>query len=149
VGTTEAAALLRYFGLKAQVVDFDAAPPSGAAAGQPGDATAASNRPGEAAAAVEMHMRVECDSCGCCPIVGPRFKSSVLPNFDLCSDCHARQSCGPAAPFQRMMAARGESAHGADAAVHLSRTWALPAFPLSIVRGHTLPWGCTLHSMSR
>jgi len=35
-------------------------------------------------------MNVECDGCGVCPIVGPRYKCSVRKNFDLCSKCEER-----------------------------------------------------------
>lgn len=36
-------------------------------------------------------MNVECDGCGVCPIVGPRFKCSVRKNFDYCSMCEERK----------------------------------------------------------
>ena len=36
-----------------------------------------------------VHMRVECDGCGVHPIVGPRFKCTVLKDFDYCSKCEA------------------------------------------------------------
>lgn len=36
-----------------------------------------------------MHEKVECDGCGVCPIVGPRYKCTVLKDFDYCSKCEA------------------------------------------------------------
>lgn len=34
-----------------------------------------------------VHPNVECDGCGMCPIVGPRFKCTVTKDFDYCSKC--------------------------------------------------------------
>ena len=34
------------------------------------------------------------------PLLGPRFKSLRLPNFDLCSECTARPEASAAAPFE-------------------------------------------------
>lgn len=39
--------------------------------------------------AVAVHRHVNCDHCGTHPIVGPRFKCAVRPDFDLCSTCAA------------------------------------------------------------
>jgi len=36
-----------------------------------------------------VHENVECDGCGICPIIGPRYKCSVRKNFDLCANCEA------------------------------------------------------------
>jgi len=35
-----------------------------------------------------VHTRIECDGCGMAPIVGPRYKCSVCPDFDLCDKCN-------------------------------------------------------------
>eukprot|EP00245_Coleochaete_scutata_P013534 TRINITY_DN553_c0_g1_i1.p1 TRINITY_DN553_c0_g1~~TRINITY_DN553_c0_g1_i1.p1 ORF type:complete len:900 (+),score=261.94 TRINITY_DN553_c0_g1_i1:206-2905(+) len=35
-----------------------------------------------------FHTRVQCDGCGMLPIVGPRFKSLVKHDYDLCETCH-------------------------------------------------------------
>jgi len=34
-----------------------------------------------------VHPKVKCDGCGMFPIVGPRYKCSVIKNFDYCSAC--------------------------------------------------------------
>jgi len=34
-----------------------------------------------------VHENVRCDGCNVSPIVGPRYKCSVCPDFDLCSKC--------------------------------------------------------------
>lgn len=34
-----------------------------------------------------FHRHVRCDGCGVHPIIGPRFKSKVKLNYDLCSGC--------------------------------------------------------------
>ncbi|KAK1433851.1 hypothetical protein QVD17_10769 [Tagetes erecta] len=36
-----------------------------------------------------FHMGVRCDGCGVHPITGPRFKSKVKDNYDLCNVCFA------------------------------------------------------------
>ncbi|GAB4821175.1 hypothetical protein N2152v2_008221 [Parachlorella kessleri] len=104
VGTTEAAALLRYFGVRARVVDFGtqqqqeeqqqlAVPASGTNSDSSGSLQ-------------EVHPNVECDGCGRVPIIGARYRSQVLPDYDLCERCYEGQRQGPAAPFARMMASR-------------------------------------------
>lgn len=45
--------------------------------------------PGQAEPAI--HRRVECDGCGAAPIVGPRFKCTSCPDYDLCGACYARK----------------------------------------------------------
>lgn len=37
----------------------------------------------------EVHPRVQCDGCGMFPIVGVRYKCSVLKDFDYCEKCEA------------------------------------------------------------
>lgn len=36
-----------------------------------------------------IHERVICDGCNKGPIVGPRYKCSVMKDFDFCSECEA------------------------------------------------------------
>lgn len=38
-------------------------------------------------AAMAVHTCVQCDGCGCDPIVGNRFKCTVCDDFDLCQAC--------------------------------------------------------------
>lgn len=38
-----------------------------------------------------IHHNVTCDGCGVSPIVGVRYKCSVLKNFDFCSVCEERR----------------------------------------------------------
>ncbi|CAN6464453.1 unnamed protein product [Victoria cruziana] len=47
-----------------------------------------------------FHKGVICDGCGMHPIVGPRFKSKVKEDYDLCSICYA--SMGNEAEYTRM-----------------------------------------------
>ncbi|KAM0940856.1 putative PB1 domain, Zinc finger, ZZ-type, UBA-like superfamily, immunoglobulin-like protein [Dioscorea sansibarensis] len=37
-----------------------------------------------------FHRGVQCDNCGMHPIIGPRFKSNVKEDYDLCSICFAQ-----------------------------------------------------------
>jgi len=58
-----------------------------------------------------VHHGVACDHCGASPIVGPRFKCTICPNYDLCGNCFPQKMSihGPATPdaaphdFQCMM----------------------------------------------
>jgi hypothetical protein len=36
-----------------------------------------------------VHRHITCDGCGMQPLVGPRFKCAVRPDFDLCASCEA------------------------------------------------------------
>ena len=36
-----------------------------------------------------VHENVICDGCNKGPIVGPRYKCSVMKDFDFCSECEA------------------------------------------------------------
>lgn len=38
------------------------------------------------------HLRVTCDECGVCPILGSRFKCAVREDFDLCESCELKKS---------------------------------------------------------
>mmetsp|Transcript_31877 Transcript_31877/g.90540 ORF Transcript_31877/g.90540 Transcript_31877/m.90540 type:complete len:522 (+) Transcript_31877:128-1693(+) len=75
VGATDCTALLRFFRVRAQVADFQV--PRRGTAG--------------------CHLGVECDGCGCHPIMGTRYRSLSAQNFDLCSSCHSgpMKSRGP------------------------------------------------------
>lgn len=35
----------------------------------------------------EEHPGVQCDSCGMLPIRGARYRSHVLPDYDVCGQC--------------------------------------------------------------
>ncbi|EFN52056.1 hypothetical protein CHLNCDRAFT_139275 [Chlorella variabilis] len=96
VGTTECASLLRSFGLRAQIVDFGARTGELVAAGS---SSAAMMTRG----AVPAHPNVECDGCGQRPILGDRYKSETLPDYDLCAACYAKSSSVAAGPYRRMM----------------------------------------------
>ena len=97
IGSTEAAALLRFFGLRAQIADF------GVSSALAAEAVAAAAAATAAGGVVAVHPNVACDGCGQCPIRGDRYKSQSLPDFDLCSACHAQGSWQAQAPFQRML----------------------------------------------
>ncbi|KAI3726991.1 hypothetical protein L1987_66798 [Smallanthus sonchifolius] len=47
-----------------------------------------------------FHMGVRCDECGVHPITGPRFKSKVKENYDLCNVCFA--GIGNATDYMRI-----------------------------------------------
>ena len=48
----------------------------------------------------EIHMGVACDNCEQCPIVGPRYNSQVVNNYDLCGRCHNLPGAESVAPFR-------------------------------------------------
>ncbi|PQQ00464.1 protein NBR1 homolog isoform X1 [Prunus yedoensis var. nudiflora] len=47
-----------------------------------------------------FHTGVRCDGCGCHPIIGPRFKSVVKEDYDLCRICYS--SMGNASDYIRI-----------------------------------------------
>ena len=47
-----------------------------------------------------LHMGVACNLCHVNPIVGPRFNSEVVQDFDLCSNCHNLPESKDHAPFR-------------------------------------------------
>jgi hypothetical protein len=55
---------------------------------------------------VEVHEGVECDVCGCFPIQNERYKSQVIPNYDVCGQCIENNSeiTAAAGPFTRVPA---------------------------------------------
>ncbi|XP_066343081.1 protein JOKA2-like isoform X3 [Miscanthus floridulus] len=48
----------------------------------------------------EQHRWVQCDGCGVTPIVGPRYKSNVKEDYDLCGACFSH--IGNEAEYTRM-----------------------------------------------
>ncbi|GMI67317.1 Arabidopsis thaliana next to BRCA1 gene 1, next to BRCA1 gene 1 [Hibiscus trionum] len=57
-----------------------------------------------------FHKGIQCDGCGVLPITGPRFKSKVKDDYDLCSICFSKM--GNEADYIRM-----------DRPVHSSNPW--------------------------
>lgn len=47
-----------------------------------------------------LHVGVRCDGCGMHPIQGPRYKSSKVFNYDLCSSCF--EETGSESDYQKM-----------------------------------------------
>lgn len=47
-----------------------------------------------------VHHGVSCDHCGAVPIVGPRFKCTSCPDYDLCGNCYPQKTAihGPVSP---------------------------------------------------
>lgn len=105
VGTTECAALLRSFGVRAQIVDFgvDAAQAAAAAAAAAAAGGGRSGAGGSTRAAVGVHSNVECDGCGQRPIRGVRYTSQALPDYDLCGTCRGKPGAAAAGPFREML----------------------------------------------
>lgn len=107
------AALLRYFGLRTRIADFGAVDKGPDSLGSVGVAFAAqrngingSSGGQQQGTVVEVHASAQCDGCGMQPLLGPRYKSQVLADYDLCSKCHTSQGGATAAasPFMRIMA---------------------------------------------
>ncbi|KAF0699026.1 Aste57867_10371 [Aphanomyces stellatus] len=51
-----------------------------------------------------VHYNVSCDGCSASPIHGVRYKSTSLPNFDLCGTCYSSArwtACGPFASLAK------------------------------------------------
>ncbi|KAL4363623.1 hypothetical protein GQ457_04G035810 [Hibiscus cannabinus] len=57
-----------------------------------------------------FHKGIQCDGCGALPITGPRFKSKVKDDYDLCSICFSKM--GNESDYTRM-----------DSPVHSSNPW--------------------------
>ena len=55
----------------------------------------------------QMHMGVACDNCEQCPIVGPRYSSQVVNNYDLCEACHNLPGADNVAPFRLVQNEQG------------------------------------------
>ncbi len=56
-----------------------------------------------------MHMGVACDNCEQCPIVGMRYNSQVVNNYDLCERCHNLPGAEAVAPFRLVQNEKGAS----------------------------------------
>ncbi len=52
-------------------------------------------------------MGVACDNCEQCPIVGPRYSSQVVNNYDLCEACHNLPGADNVAPFRLVQNEQG------------------------------------------
>lgn len=101
IGSADAATLLRSFGLRARLVDFKSERQTPQQAPQPLPGV---KRPREPEA---RHHDVECDACGICPILGPRFTSTSVPNYDLCAACEGKPESVSRGPFVRQDEAPG------------------------------------------
>ncbi|GAX82300.1 hypothetical protein CEUSTIGMA_g9729.t1 [Chlamydomonas eustigma] len=109
IGTTEAATLLRYFGVKAHIVDFlgpkRAIGSAGTVAHNSSLVVTSGNTGHQAVASAAdrpaacCHLGVTCDLCNCCPIIGLRYKSLSRENFDLCEVCYKTSQGREAGPF--------------------------------------------------
>lgn len=55
-------------------------------------------------------MGVQCDHCHQCPIIGPRFTSQIVNDFDLCNVCRDLPECEALAPFRIIQKQSGQSA---------------------------------------
>lgn len=51
----------------------------------------------------EIHHGVQCDGCNQLPLLGPRFRSQVVADYDLCDKCLRGAQGSALAPFQRVM----------------------------------------------
>ena len=48
----------------------------------------------------DVHHKVVCDLCNMHPIVGPRFQSLSVSDFDICEACHSKPQAGQAGPYK-------------------------------------------------
>ena len=74
----------------------------------------------------DVHEGVECDHCHICPIVGPRFCSQVINDYDLCKTCYSLPECDALAPF-RIIQRLSEEHAGAMTLAHFELCMALPS----------------------
>lgn len=94
IGTTECAALLRSFGLRAHIVDFGCEAVKNRICSADGQSQSV-GRKGRGAPDIEtngpldkfLHFEVHCNGCETFPIRGFIFESTQRENFRLCSDC--------------------------------------------------------------
>jgi hypothetical protein len=64
----------------------------------------------------EIHPGIWCDECQQRPIVGPRFKCQVCPDYDLCGDCKSK--CAHTAhPFAPVPAKPSAAVQGGDLSI--------------------------------
>ncbi|KAH9107542.1 hypothetical protein AeMF1_017141 [Aphanomyces euteiches] len=52
------------------------------------------------------HTTITCDGCGLHPVIGIRYKSHIVPNFDLCEDCEASGRYVTHEPFYKIRDSR-------------------------------------------
>jgi hypothetical protein len=143
IGTTEAAVLFRYFGIPAVIIDFGAmrsrengnnnssklgsqqqmlherhqlkitsfTSPTVAAEDKEKEDNDKEEKDEDKND--EVHENVECDVCGCFPIVGERLKSQVLPNYDVCTQCilNNPEINAAAGPFSRISTSLAHNNH--------------------------------------
>eukprot|EP01018_Ginkgo_biloba_P011906 Gb_05546 [translate_table: standard] len=95
IGTTECAALLRSFGLRARIVDFGCEAVRNRVCSGNALSQLVQGRGRETPNIKQtsgpldkfLHFGVQCDGCQVYPIRGLRFRSTKRENFDLCSHC--------------------------------------------------------------
>ncbi|CAL8463782.1 g3316 [Coccomyxa elongata] len=115
VGTTEAASVFRLFGIRANVVDF-----KGHKSAKQQKTGHPSTTGGSSSAAEQMrpfHHGVQCDKCGVSPIVGLRYKSQVLQDYDLCGNCFALEGTEALGPFIEMASPSENSSAASQRAI--------------------------------
>ncbi|GAB4860650.1 hypothetical protein Ancab_035813 [Ancistrocladus abbreviatus] len=80
------------FGVSSSLSPFGVNPPSQCPfAGIPVEQSQPVHPPPHSMGAM-FHRGVRCDGCGAFPITGPRFKSKVKENYDLCSICFSQNA---------------------------------------------------------
>lgn len=94
IGTTECAALLRSFGLRARIVDFGCEAVKKRICSADGQSQVVQGRvrgapDNQTSGPLDkfLHFKVQCDGCEAFPIKGFVFESTQRENFHLCSDC--------------------------------------------------------------
>ena len=50
-----------------------------------------------------VHSNVACDLCGASPIVGQRFRSKKVLNYDVCGGCIRTQAAEEMAPYEEVV----------------------------------------------
>jgi hypothetical protein len=71
------------------------------------DPPAAQARVTADAAGATVHHGVACDLCGCTPIAGLRFKSTVKSDYDVCARCRASPAAAAGEPYIPLGSAGG------------------------------------------
>jgi hypothetical protein len=104
IGTTECAALLRSYRLRAEIVDFEGGRgqvPLRAAEVHGDQSYPVHDGSAGDTASEEVHPGVQCDGCDVWPITGPCYTSQKVANYDLCGLCRAQPKAEEAEPFSR------------------------------------------------
>ncbi|XP_043705919.1 protein JOKA2-like [Telopea speciosissima] len=92
-----------------------------------------------------FHKGVRCDGCGVHPITGPRFKSKVKENYDLCSICYSET--GNEAEYIRMDRPIPYRSHRLFKELYDTRhQFPTPLLPPMLQGGGTKPWRPRLDS---